>query len=100
MNDGYVISGVIKKFFTNLTEPIIPYEVYDKIMSINGVSPDQEVDFVKSILKLLPPMNYGVLMFMCTFLKEKVIRKETINKMSNYNCSVVFAPCFLRPKSY
>lgn len=37
---------------------------------------------------------------MCTFLKEKVIRREALNKMTNYNCAVVFAPCFLRPKNY
>jgi hypothetical protein len=37
---------------------------------------------------------------MCSFIKDKVIRREALNKMSNYNCSVVFAPCFMRPQSY
>lgn len=37
---------------------------------------------------------------MCSFLKDKVIKKEPANKMSNYNCAVVFAPCFMRPQSY
>lgn len=49
-----MIAGVIKKIFTNLVEPIFPYAVYDKIMAINTVSPDQELDFVKGLLKMLP----------------------------------------------
>lgn len=100
VNDGYVIAGVIKKIFTNLAEPIFPYSIYEKIMSINGISAAQEVEFVKGLLKELPELNYCVILFMCTFLKEKVIRREALNKMSNYNCAVVFAPCFLRPKNY
>jgi hypothetical protein len=26
---GYAIAGVVKKFFTKLTVPIIPYEIYN-----------------------------------------------------------------------
>lgn len=100
VTDGYVIAGVVKKMFTNLIEPIFPYAVYERIMSINSVAPDQELDFVKGLLKMLPELNYGVILFMCTFLKEKVIRREALNKMSNYNCAVVFAPCFMRPQNY
>jgi hypothetical protein len=34
VTDGYVVAGIIKKIFTNLTEPIIPYALYDKIMKL------------------------------------------------------------------
>jgi hypothetical protein len=40
VTDGYVVAGVIKKIFTNLTEPIIPYVIYDKIMNIHGIPPE------------------------------------------------------------
>ena len=34
---GYSIAGVIKKFFTKLTLPIVPYAVYDRIMGVVSV---------------------------------------------------------------
>jgi hypothetical protein len=69
VTDGYVVAGVIKKIFTNLAEPIIPYAVYEKIMNINGIPADQELDFVRSLLRELPELNYCVILFMCSFLK-------------------------------
>ena len=31
---GYAIAGVIKKFFTNLEIPIVPYKIYNKVISL------------------------------------------------------------------
>ncbi len=31
-HSGYAIAGVIKKFFTKLSVPIISYEIYNEIM--------------------------------------------------------------------
>lgn len=31
---GYAIAGVIKKFFTKLTTPIVPFALYNKLLSI------------------------------------------------------------------
>jgi hypothetical protein len=36
-HSGYAIAGVIKKFFTKLTIPIIPYELYNEIMQITSI---------------------------------------------------------------
>ena len=34
---GYAVAGVIKKIFTKLSEPIVPYATYNKIMSLQGI---------------------------------------------------------------
>lgn len=31
---GYAIAGVVKKFFTKLTNPIVPFVLYNKLLSI------------------------------------------------------------------
>lgn len=31
---GYAIAGVVKKFFTKLLHPIVPYSLYIKLLSI------------------------------------------------------------------
>lgn len=36
---GYAYAGVVKKFFTKLINPIVPYEIYDKIMMIISNNP-------------------------------------------------------------
>ena len=35
---GFALAGVIKKFFTKLTTPIVPYKVYNHIISITSQS--------------------------------------------------------------
>lgn len=36
---------------------------------------------------------------MLSFLKEQVIKRKSVTKMTEYNCAVVFAPCFSRPRN-
>jgi hypothetical protein len=31
---GYAVAGVVKKFFTKLLTPIVPYALYSKLLSI------------------------------------------------------------------
>jgi RhoGAP domain len=35
---GFALAGVIKKFFTKLTTPIVPYKVYNHLLSITSQS--------------------------------------------------------------
>ena len=37
---------------------------------------------------------------MLTFLTDYIVEQKQYNKMSGYNLSVVFGPCFFRPKEY
>lgn len=31
---GYAVAGVVKKFFTKLTKPLVPFSLYTKLLAI------------------------------------------------------------------
>lgn len=98
---GYAYAGVVKKFFTKLVQPIVPYEVYDRIMRIVGSNPikeEEEMDFMMDFLGELPPLNRRVILHLLRFLKQEVISRQELNKMSTYNMSVCFFPCIFKSK--
>jgi len=43
-------------------------------------------------------VNQKVFVLMIIFLSEYVVAQMEYNRMSAYNLSVVFGPCFFRPK--
>lgn len=45
-------------------------------------------------------VNAKVFILLIVFLTEFVIAQKQQNKMNSYNLSVVFGPCFFRPKEY
>lgn len=96
---GFAVAGVVKKFFTKLVTPIVPFEIYNKLIyeiGNKGISKDEEVDFVKDFLSKLPQLNKKIIIQLFIFLKEHVISKMEINKMNMYNMSVCFCPCVFR----
>jgi len=36
-HSGYAVAGVVKKFFTKLSVPIISYEIYNQIMTTDKI---------------------------------------------------------------
>ena len=50
---GFAIAGVVKKFFTKLLVPVVPYSVYNSILgmlAVSGIKPEDEVGFVLDFL--------------------------------------------------
>ena len=45
-------------------------------------------------------INQKVFVLLLVFLSDYVVAQSEQNKMSGYNLSVVFGPCFFRPKEY
>lgn len=58
-----------------------------------------QVMHIKDTLKALPEINEKMFSFIIGFLKH-VSTYHVYNKMTAYNVSVVFGPCFLRPETY
>jgi hypothetical protein len=59
----------------------------------------KRVDFVRSVINLMPDLNKNVLYFLLKFF-EKVIDHQVNNKMNSYNLAVCFSPCLLKPQNY
>lgn len=99
---GYAYAGVVKKFFTKLINPIVPYEVYDRIMMIisnNPIKEEEEMGFMLDFIGELPELNRKIIIHLLVFLKEEVISRQEANKMSNYNTSVCFFPCIFKSRT-
>lgn len=69
-----LIASLLKKFFSNLKEPVIPYPIFEKLMHDQGVT--NKKDYVKQLIRIIPTLNFLSLMFIIDFLRQDVIPKE------------------------
>lgn len=113
--DVYELGQVMKQFFRELPIPLIPFDFYDKLISIqrqmttfdpNSISnsmndsKDRQVEFLEKlrfILHELPSNNFRLLEFLTQFLLN-VSQHSKVNKMTTQNLAIVFGPNLLRPK--
>ena len=89
--------GSLKKLLYNLKQPLFNYKIYDFIIVFPG---GDEVALIKKILNEMEYINQKVFVLLLVFLTDYIISQMEQNKMSGYNLSVVFGPCFFRPKEY
>lgn len=61
---------------------------------------ENDIVFFRSCLNKMPQLNREVLIYTLAFLKRGILSYVEQNKMPAYNLSVVFGPCFFRPKVY
>ena len=101
-HSGYAVAGVVKKFFTKLSSPIVPYSLYSKLLAIlseTQVKPEEEVSFILDFLHELPSRNRKIFLHVMSFLRKEVTVRSDKNKMNEYNTSVCFFPCFFRSQN-
>lgn len=93
--EPHAISGLVKLFFRELKEPLIPFALYSNCLKAT-TSPTFEAD-VQEILNKLPKENRDVLCFLLKFL-EKVSQYSETNKMNCKNIGIVWGQNLLKPK--
>jgi Rho-type GTPase-activating protein 1/2 len=99
--DIHAISSTLKQYFRRLPNPLITYEVYDKLLdttSIPASNREGKVDAMARALSELPRVHREVLEFLVFHLK-RVVGRERENLMTSMNIAVVFAPTIMRPES-
>lgn len=89
--------GCMKKILNNLRLPLFNYDIYNRVIAFSG---GDEIEFVRKILQDMDYINHKVFILLMMFMIEFVISQQQYNKMTAYNMSVVFGPCFFRPKEY
>jgi hypothetical protein len=77
-----------------LKEPLFPYNAYVKFTHDHGQNGDLE--YIKSVIEMLPKPNYVTLMFVLRFFIEAVISHSSQNKMNHYNIAAVLLPSLMR----
>jgi hypothetical protein len=116
-----MIAGLVKLYFREMPEPLIPFELYDAILAAAGTllppsldgkigSPAaSRVGIMKNIIDLLEPDSKLVLKVLCWHLfrvhhllpltsPKQVAQHSEHNKMTLDNLSIVFAPNLVRPR--
>ncbi|XP_025771514.1 GEM-interacting protein isoform X2 [Herpailurus yagouaroundi] len=108
-NSPHDVSSVLKRFLQELTDPVVPFHLYDAFISLAKTlhadpghdpgtpSPSPEVICsLKTLLVQLPDSNYSTLRHLVAHLFRVAAQFEE-NKMSANNLGIVFGPTLLRP---
>jgi hypothetical protein len=94
IKNPHLIASLIKRFFSNLKEPIILFKTYEAILNDQGVKDKKE--HVKKHIQALPKLNFITLAFLIDFLKKDVVPHEKKSKMSANNLAICFSPSLMR----
>jgi hypothetical protein len=91
--DEEAVAALLKTYFSELPEPIIPFALYGAAMATEGVT-ERVISFVKGEL---PTMNLEVLHALCRLLKDTAARSSH-NKMTAKSLGIIFGPTLLRQR--
>ncbi|KAK7909801.1 hypothetical protein WMY93_014485 [Mugilogobius chulae] len=91
------VSGVLKLYFRELPEPLIPPELFQSLVQALELNdPPARSTALLSVLQSCPETNRNTLLFLLRHL-QRVSEREAVNKMSLLNLATVFGPSLLRP---
>lgn len=113
---GYTVhdaANILRRYFNNLPEPIIPLQHYDPFRqplrghqaeavghiegqqpSLGGFDPDAVVRIYQHLIKSLPSLNRQLLLYILDLLAV-FAAKADINKMTTHNLAAIFQPGIL-----
>ncbi|KAF9204025.1 hypothetical protein BGZ49_005764, partial [Haplosporangium sp. Z 27] len=90
------ITSVLKQYFRNLPEPLVPYDLYGEFM--NAISlPENETkpQTFRDLMDRMPIAHYRTMKVLLEHL-NRVTKRDNINLMNAKNLSVVFGPTLMR----
>lgn len=92
-------AGLLKMFFHDLPEPLIPYRMFNDFLAsqVDFDSIDDKVNRTKELIDTLPDLNYRVLKFLVLFM-VRVVANQEVNKMGAENLAMCFGPNILQPE--
>mmetsp|Transcript_1110 Transcript_1110/g.3421 ORF Transcript_1110/g.3421 Transcript_1110/m.3421 type:complete len:863 (+) Transcript_1110:272-2860(+) len=94
--DPHAVTGVLKKFFRELPEPLIPFRMYSMFNDATRTdNTAAQLQTFKALLKMLPAVNAACLSLLIPFLKEVSLYSST-NRMDPSNLGIVFGPTLMR----
>ncbi|CAN0140396.1 unnamed protein product [Lampetra planeri] len=99
--DVHTVASLLKLYLRELPEPVVPFSAYGDFLAcakLLNAKPEQGFLELSCRLQVLPPANYSLLRYICSFLDE-VQSHAVVNKMSIQNLATVFGPNILRPKT-
>lgn len=93
--DVHVLTGALKMFFREMKEPLIPFNLFDRLLQATQIKERQiKLKTFETILKELPPVNRDTLRFLLEHLL-RVKEYSSSNRMHIQNLAIVFGPTLL-----
>ncbi|RKP03111.1 hypothetical protein CXG81DRAFT_5792, partial [Caulochytrium protostelioides] len=101
--DIMAVTSIVKQFFRELPDPLVPYAFYDQLTQcVRDLPADEPTDAVgarlAAIVRRFPRGHYTTLRYLIRHLAN-IAAFEDVNKMSRSNLGVVFGPTVMRPRS-
>ncbi|KAF9433946.1 Rho GTPase-activating protein 21 [Entomortierella beljakovae] len=94
--DVNTIAALLKLYFRELREPLIPFEFYPSFIAAADISEyDEKLYTIKSLVHSLPEINFDTLKYLMTHLGHVQDQYQT-TKMDSANLAICFAPNLLR----
>ncbi len=84
------VAGLLKLFFRELVDPVIPFEFYDRFIDAMKIEVyNDKLIAIKDLVQTLPKENYSVLEYLMSHLNRVSTYSEE-NKMDPSNIAIVF----------
>ena len=100
VDDVHVLTGALKLFFRELREPLIPWDIVDKLlMAANSQSRKQKVKQMKALVQSMPSTHRATLGFLLRHLVQVTEFKDR-NRMQFSNLAIVFGPTLMWPPTH
>ncbi|KAL2023381.1 hypothetical protein VTK56DRAFT_2738 [Thermocarpiscus australiensis] len=97
--DITAVTSVLKQYFRKLPNPLLTFDVYDRILESNVIQNEAErCAHMRKTINMLPQKHRDCLEFLMFHL-ARVASRERENLMSPKNLAVVFAPTIMRDHS-
>eukprot|EP01125_Pyxidicula_operculata_P012392 TRINITY_DN406_c2_g1_i1.p1 TRINITY_DN406_c2_g1~~TRINITY_DN406_c2_g1_i1.p1 ORF type:complete len:213 (-),score=32.87 TRINITY_DN406_c2_g1_i1:40-678(-) len=93
--DVHTVATLLKRFFRDLSEPILTYDLYPMFVASDNLENESErLAALKSLMNLVPSKNRSIVEMICRFLSE-VAALSNLNKMTVSNLSIIFGAVLL-----
>ncbi|CAO3647494.1 unnamed protein product [Cunninghamella blakesleeana] len=97
INDICAVTSVLKQYFRELPNPLLPYELYDQFMDAVRLTGQPKLDRFIELTSQLPKPNYDTLKLLMTHL-DNVQKQSVQNLMTTKNLAMVFGPTLMKDK--
>ncbi|KAJ3325873.1 hypothetical protein HDV06_002258 [Boothiomyces sp. JEL0866] len=95
IKDVHAVTGVLKLFFRELSDPLFPRAVYKRLLEAARIEePTSKLIHIHEIINELHDANYATLKYLILHL-SKVAALEGENKMSPANLGIVWGPTLI-----
>lgn len=101
LNDVNDAANILKQFLRALPEPLIPFTAYTEWVQLGQklrqTESDENIEALRVLCAKLPIQCNNLLQYLAFHLAY-ITENSDVNKMTEHNLAIVFAPNLLRPK--